>query len=144
MPRGLGLDGPEALGLAPEKLKEARYAFSEQRSNSTTAPKVLAGLFKIIETLFGCQFAVTAPRWHPSVEFTALNATVNCRPVLPDQPARTRQTRRRLDGCARPLVLRRIPAKLQTPVAHLVCNFADGVDGKPALLTHDDVITLVP
>ena len=31
---------------------------------------------------------------------------------------------------------------LQTPVAHLVCNFASGVDGKPALLTHDDVITL--
>jgi oligopeptidase A len=31
---------------------------------------------------------------------------------------------------------------LQTPVAHLVCNFADGVDGKPALLTHDDVTTL--
>ncbi|MBV8246875.1 MAG: oligopeptidase A, partial [Comamonas sp.] len=32
--------------------------------------------------------------------------------------------------------------QLQTPVAHLVCNFAAGVDGKPALLTHDDVITL--
>jgi oligopeptidase A len=31
---------------------------------------------------------------------------------------------------------------LQTPVAHLVCNFAEGVNGKPALLTHDDVITL--
>ena len=31
---------------------------------------------------------------------------------------------------------------LQTPIAHLVCNFADGVDGKPPLLTHDDVITL--
>jgi oligopeptidase A len=31
---------------------------------------------------------------------------------------------------------------LQTPVAHLVCNFAEGVDGQPALLTHDDVITL--
>jgi hypothetical protein len=27
-------------------------------------------------------------------------------------------------------------------VAHLVCNFADGVDGKPPLLTHDDVTTL--
>jgi oligopeptidase A len=32
--------------------------------------------------------------------------------------------------------------QLQTPVAHLVCNFADGVGGKPALLTHDDVTTL--
>ncbi len=32
--------------------------------------------------------------------------------------------------------------QLQTPVAHLVCNFADGVDGQPALLTHDDVTTL--
>ena len=31
---------------------------------------------------------------------------------------------------------------LQTPVAHLVCNFATGVDGHPPLLTHDDVITL--
>ena len=32
--------------------------------------------------------------------------------------------------------------QLQTPVAHLVCNFAEGVGGKPPLLTHDDVITL--
>ncbi|MFP5407543.1 MAG: M3 family metallopeptidase, partial [Gammaproteobacteria bacterium] len=31
---------------------------------------------------------------------------------------------------------------LQTPVAHLVCNFAEGVDDKPALLTHREVITL--
>ena len=31
---------------------------------------------------------------------------------------------------------------LQAPVAHLVCNFAEGVGGKPPLLTHDDVITL--
>jgi len=38
--------------------------------------------------------------------------------------------------------LRPDTGKLQTPVAHLVCNFADGVGGKPALLTHDDVITL--
>ena len=38
--------------------------------------------------------------------------------------------------------LRPDTGKLQTPVAHLVCNFADGVGGKPALLTHDDVTTL--
>jgi oligopeptidase A len=38
--------------------------------------------------------------------------------------------------------LRPDTAQLQTPVAHLVCNFAEGVNGQPALLTHDDVITL--
>jgi oligopeptidase A len=38
--------------------------------------------------------------------------------------------------------LRPDSAQLQIPVAHLVCNFAEGVDGKPPLLTHDDVITL--
>jgi len=38
--------------------------------------------------------------------------------------------------------LRPDTGQLQTPVAHLVCNFADGVSGKPALLTHDDVTTL--
>ena len=38
--------------------------------------------------------------------------------------------------------LRPDSGQLQTPVAHLVCNFAQGVDGKPALLTHDDVTTL--
>ncbi len=32
--------------------------------------------------------------------------------------------------------------QLQTPIAHLVCNFAQGVNGAPPLLTHDDVITL--
>jgi oligopeptidase A len=31
---------------------------------------------------------------------------------------------------------------LQTPIAHMVCNFAESVNGQPPLLTHDDVITL--
>jgi len=43
---------------------------------------------------------------------------------------------------ARARWLRPDTGRLQTPVAQLVCNFADGVDGKPALLTHDDVTTL--
>ncbi|MFT7402653.1 MAG: oligopeptidase A, partial [Hydrogenophaga sp.] len=54
-----------------EKLKEQRYAFSEQEVKPYfTAPKVLAGLFQIIETLF--EVAIrrdSAPVWHPSVEF---------------------------------------------------------------------------
>ena len=38
--------------------------------------------------------------------------------------------------------LRPDSGQLQTPVAQLVCNFAEGVGDKPALLTHDDVTTL--
>ena len=128
-----------------EKLKEARYAFSEQEVKQYfTAPKVLAGLFKIVETLF--EVAIRddqAPVWNPGVEFYRIErGGAAGRPVLP-RPARAhRQARRRLDGRrARPLAAPR-HRPLQTPVAHLVCNFADGVDGKPALLTHDDVTTL--
>ena len=43
---------------------------------------------------------------------------------------------------ARARWLRVDTGELQTPVAHLVCNFADDQGGKPALLTHGDVITL--
>ena len=54
-----------------EKLKEARYAFSEQEVKQYfTAPKVMAGLFKIVETLFEVSIRRdSAPVWHPSVEF---------------------------------------------------------------------------
>ena len=54
-----------------ERLKEARYAFSEQEVKQYfTAPRVLAGLFKIIETLFEVSIRPdTAPVWHPAVAF---------------------------------------------------------------------------
>jgi oligopeptidase A len=64
------------------------------------------------------------------------------RPVLSGPSGAQGQARRRLDGrCAHALAAPRHPSAANT-VAHLVCNFASGVDGKPALLTHDDVITL--
>ena len=75
------MQAPEAWDPGPTLLKssrEARYAFSEQEVKQYfTAPKVLAGLFKIIETLFEVAFAVTAPRGIPRWSFTALNATAN-------------------------------------------------------------------
>src|SRR6185436_17092923 len=54
-----------------EKLKEARYAFSEQEVKQYfTAPKVLAGLFKIVETLFEVAIRKdSAPVWTPGVAF---------------------------------------------------------------------------
>src|SRR6478735_5918158 len=69
----LGITDPQAWDWAyiAEKLKEERYSFSEQEVKQYfTAPKVLAGLFKIIETLF--EVAIRrdhAPAWNPGVEF---------------------------------------------------------------------------
>jgi oligopeptidase A len=69
----LNLKDPQAWDWTyiGEKLKEARYAFSEQEVKMYfTAPKVLAGLFKIVETLFEVSIRKdTAPVWHEGVEF---------------------------------------------------------------------------
>ncbi len=132
-----------------EKRKEARYAFSEQEVKQYfTAPKVLAGLFKIVETLFDvCISADSAPVWHPEVKFFRIErhgALIG--QFYLDPSARSgKRGGAWMDG-VRGRWLRPDNGQLQTPVAHLVCNFALGtqVDGveKPALLTHDDVITL--
>ncbi|HEY3048699.1 MAG TPA: M3 family metallopeptidase [Polaromonas sp.] len=128
-----------------EKLKEARYAFSEQEVKQYfTAPKVLAGLFKIVETLFEVAIAKdTAPVWRPGVEFYRIErAGQLVGQFYLDQPARTGKRGGAWMDDVRARWLRPDTGKLQTPVAHLVCNFADSVGGKPALLTHDDVTTL--
>jgi oligopeptidase A len=155
----------EKLGLADpqpwdwsyigEQLKEARYAFSEQEVKQYfPAPKVLAGLFKIIETLFEVSIRRDdAPVWHPTVEFYRIEraATQSGRndagPQLVGQFYLDPSVRSGKRGGAwmddvRARWLRPDDGRVQTPVAQLVCNFAAGVDGKPPLLTHDDVTTL--
>jgi len=146
----LGLKDLQAwdFAFASEKLKEHRYAFSEQEVKLYfTEPKVLQGLFDIIQTLFEVAIRpADAPVWHPSVRFFRIErggdlvgefyldpyARAGKRPGAWMDVVRSRWARP--DG------------SLQTPVAHLVCNFAPPglVDGKqlPALLTHDDVTTL--
>ena len=128
-----------------EKLKEARYSFSEQEVKPYfTATKVLAGLFKIIETLFEVAIRKDdAPVWKPGVQFFRIErAGVLVGQFYLDQPARTGKRGGAWMDDVRARWLRPDTGQLQTPVAHLVCNFADGVGGKPALLTHDDVTTL--
>ncbi len=143
----LGIADPQSWDwpYISEKLKEARYAFSEQEVKQYfTAPKVLAGLFKIVETLFDVAIRRdTAPVWNPAVEFYRIErGTQLVGQFYLDQPARTgKRGGAWMDG-VRTRWLRPDTGRLQTPVAHLVCNFAAGVEGKPPLLTHDDVITL--
>ncbi len=143
----LGLADPQPWDwpYIGEKLKEARYAFSEQEVKQYfPAPKVLAGLFKIVETLFEVSIRRdSAPVWHPSVEFYRIErgATLVGQFYL-DPSARAGKRGGAWMDDVRARWLRPDTGTLQTPVAHLVCNFAEGVGGKPPLLTHDDVTTL--
>mgnify|MGYP000902665285 FL=1 len=143
----LGLNDPQAWdwSYVGEKLKEARYAFSEQEVKQYfTAPKVLAGLFKIVETLFEVSLRRdSAPVWHPSVEFYRIERDGQLvGQFYLDPSARAGKRGGAWMDDVRARWLRPDTGLLQTPVAHLVCNFASGVDGKPPLLTHDDVTTL--
>lgn len=144
----LGLSGElQAWDTAylSERLKEARYSFSEQEVKQYfTAPRVLAGLFKIIETLFEVSIRRDqAPVWHPAVEFYRIERDGQLiGQFYLDPPARPGKRGGAWMDDVHARWLRPDTGTLQTPVAHLVCNFAEGVGGKPALLTHDDVITL--
>ena len=154
----LGLDELAAwdIAFASQKLKEQRYAYSEQEVKQYfTEPKVLEGLFHIVETVFEVRIrADDAPVWHPSVRFYRIEKDA---PPGDDTPPRL-VGQFYLDLFARPGKRPgawmddvrdrwlRPEGQLQTPVANLICNFAAPVvvDGvvRPALLTHDDVTTL--
>jgi oligopeptidase A len=127
-----------------EKLKEARYAFSDQTVKQYfTAPKVVAGLFSIIERLFSVQITeAAAPVWHYTVRYFQLSRAGQ--PVAGfylDLYARPgKRPGAWMDGVRSRWL--KPTGEQQLPVAHLVCNFASPVGDKPALLTHDDVITL--
>ncbi|MGK6307825.1 M3 family metallopeptidase [Variovorax sp. DT-64] len=143
----LSIDDPQPWDWSyiGEKLKEARYAFSEQEVKQYfPAPKVMAGLFKIVETLFEVSIRRdSAPVWHPSVEFYRIErGGQKVGQFYLDPSARAAKRGGAWMDDVRARWLRPDTGTLQTPVAQLVCNFAEGVDGKPPLLTHDDVTTL--
>ena len=107
----LGLDDLQAwdIAFASEKLKEQRYAFSEQEVKQYfTEPKVLEGLFRIVETVFEVRIRPdTAPVWHPSVRFFRIERerpgrgrrrAQAGRPVLPRPVRAAGQAPGRLDG----------------------------------------------
>ncbi len=134
---------PWDIAYISEKLKQARYSFSDDEVKQYfPEPKVLGGLFSVIERLFSVQIAPdTAPVWHPSVRFfriTKDNQLIG--QFYLDLYAR--EEKRGGAWMDEALTRRRIDGGIQTPVAYLNCNFPAPVGNKPATFTHDDVITL--
>ena len=135
---------PWDIAYASEKLRVARYAFSDQEVKQYfPEQQVLGGMFRVVETLYGLSIAADeAPRWHEDVRFFSIR---NADGALVGQFY--------LDLYARPskrggawmddaITRRRKAAGIQTPVAYLNCNFSAPVGGRPAMFTHDEVITL--
>jgi len=153
----LGLAKIEAwdVPFASEKLRQQRYAFSDQEVKQYFPEhKVLEGMFRVVETIYGIRIeADSAETWHPDVRFFRIVGASGARDASTVEGAEAPLGRFYLDPYARPskrggawmddaISRRRKDGGLQIPVAYLVCNFSPPVGAKPALLTHDDVITL--
>jgi oligopeptidase A len=142
----LGMPQLEAWDIAfvSEKLKEARYAFSDlEVKRYFTEPKVLAGLFDIVQTIFEVRILPdSAPVWHDSVRFYRVERDGKLlSQFYLDAYARPGKQPGAWMGDARERWSRPDGAT-QTPVATLQCNYSAPVGNQPSLLTHDDVITL--
>lgn len=128
-----------------ERLKESRYAFNEQEVKQYfTAPRVLTGLFQLIEKIYGVTIHEDqAVVWHPDVRYYRVENELGVvgHFYLDITARKGKQSGAWMDG-ARDRWLRPDSLQIQTPVAYLVCNFSSAVADQPALLTHDDVITL--
>lgn len=134
------------IGFASERLRKARYDISQEELRPYfPLPRVLDGLFWLVGEIYGFTVEELEAKetWHDSVRLFAIH----------DSAGKLRG-RLFMDLFARPQKRSgawmdevknrfRRGKQLQTPVAHLVCNFSPPQkDGKPSLLTHDDVETL--
>ena len=142
----LGITDMQAWDVAyiSEKLRVEKYAFSDQEVKQYfPEDKVLAGLFKVTETIFGVQVRkVDAPVWHADASFYEITDATH-QPIAYfylDLYARNHKRGGAwMDDC----ITRRQKADgVELPVAFLTCNFSAPVGGKPALFTHDEVITM--
>ncbi len=135
---------PWDAAFVSEKLLQARYAFSEQEVKQYfTEPKVLGGLFKVIENLFNVRVKPdTAPVWHEDVRFFRIETPAGDLVGQFYLDPYARETKRGGAWMDEARSRRRKLSKIQKPIAYLNCNFARPVGDKPATFTHDEVITL--
>ena len=139
------------IPFVSERLKESRYAFSDQEvKRYFQTPRVLEGLFGVIQKLFGVAIRRDcAPTWHPDVSFWRVERPCSGTEATPELIGQfyvdlyARGTKRGgawMDNARNRWL--RPEGHLQTPIAYLNCNSQPPVGERPGLMTHDDVITL--
>lgn len=132
------------VAFASEKLRQQRYAFSDEEVRQYfPEDRVLAGLFRVVESIYSVRIVEgKASAWHPDVRFFEVLDGSGSRigEFYFDLYARDSKRGGAWADSARDRRVRN--GQLQTPVAYMTCNFPAPVGDKPALFTHDDVITL--
>lgn len=129
-----------------EKLKQKLYQISDEELRPYfPESKAVSGLFEVLNRLFGMTVVERegVDVWHESVRFFDIFDSTNTLRGSFYLDLYAREHKRGgawMDECR----VRRITenGELQTPVAYLTCNFSKPVGGKPALFTHDEVVTL--
>jgi len=132
------------IAYVSEKLRQAKYSFSENEVKQYFPEhRVLKGLFKVVETIFKLKITKSdAPTWHNDVSFYSIK---NENDELVGQFYLDLYARNHKRGGAwMDEAISRYKNSLEAsyPVAFLTCNFSSPSDNKPALFSHDDVITL--
>lgn len=142
----LGINDMQAwdVSYVSEKLREDKYAFSDlEVKQYFPEAKVMAGLFKVIETIFGVFVQKTeSPTWHENAHFYSITRHDGSLVGQFYLDLYARNNKRGGAWMDEAITRRVVDDKLTTPVAYLTCNFSAPVGGKPALFTHDEVITL--
>ncbi|PTU74619.1 oligopeptidase A [Pseudomonas mangrovi] len=133
------------VGYYSEKLRQQRYSISQEQVRAWfPIDKVLSGLFAIVQKLYGIEIRELSgfDSWHPDVRLFEIRENgAHVGRFFFDLYARANKRGGAwMDGARDKR--RNSAGELISPVANLVCNFTPAVDGKPALLTHDEVTTL--
>jgi len=128
-----------------ERLQQSRFQVSqEELRDYLPLPRVLAGMFEVAERLYGVrlQERTGVPVWHADVRFFDVRSPTGA-PLASfylDACARThKRSGAWMDDC---IGRKNLDGELTLPVAYLVCNSLPAEGDRPALLTHDDVVTL--
>ncbi len=132
------------IAYASEKLRHKRYSFSDQEVKQYfPEDATIRGLFRVAETLYGVKFiSAQAPTWHPDVRFFEVRDASGKAIGQFYMDLYARETKRGGAWMDDAITRRRKRDGIQNPVAYLNCNFSRPVGGKPALFTHDEVLTL--
>jgi oligopeptidase A len=140
------------VAYASEKLRARRYSFSDQEVKQYFPEDVvIAGLFRVAEALYQVKISpAKAAVWHEDVRFYEVReaTTGAASPVIGQfyLDLYARETKRGGAWMDDAIGRRRKAGRIQTPVTYLTCNFSrplrSDAPGKPALFTHDEVLTL--